>query len=535
MQWKPSRLRRPRLPGWRLSLLLLATWLLVALPASVLLFLTGSRSTVVAGHDAVVRASLDGYATLDLGPYLPNLRYPTGSRIGARIDLGKTTADSYSALIERYAFIASQPEGQIRKVRSTMLDLAVDSAVDGALVGLAVPAVVLLVGRQRWAEVRRAVTVPRTAAALSVVLVAGLGSARPWDHDDAPVEQDSWQPLAAVIPDVPLPDEAKPVQIESGLVTSGTRRLVESAVDSYRRSTAFYRNLVTAAPELSGQLHQPGDGEVVGLLVSDRHDNIGMDPVARAVADQGGATFLLDAGDDTSTGSSWESFSLESLDDAFTDFDQRYAIAGNHDNGDFVTQQARKLRFTTLEGKVVDGPAGMRLLGVSDPRSSGLGTWRDERGISFEDQEQRLADLACEHDADGDRINTLLVHDANSGRLALNEGCVDLVLAGHLHEQVGPTATTGTNGKVGYSYTNGTTGGAAYALAIGSKLRRDAEVTLVTYRDGVPVGLQPVTVSTIGDFRVGEYLPLAPTGGPATPSTSPSGPSSPATSGSTGP
>ena len=70
------------------------------------------------------------------------------------------------------------------------------------------------------------------------------------------------------------------------------------------------------------------------------------------------------------------------------------------------------------------------------------------------------------------------------------------MLAGHLHEQVGPTATTGANGKVGYSYTNGTTGGAAYALAIGSKLRRDAEVTLVTYRDGVPVGLQPVVVDT---------------------------------------
>jgi hypothetical protein len=248
-----------------------------------------------------------------------------------------------------------------------------------------------------------------------------------------------------------------------------------------------------------------------------------MDPVARAIADQGHATFLLDAGDDTSTGGSWEAFSLESLDQAFHDYHDRVSVAGNHDNGDFVTTQARKLGFTTLDGKVVDGPAGMRLLGVADPRSSGLGTWRDQRGISFEDQEQRLADVACAHDADGDRINTLLVHDANSGREALNEGCVDLVLAGHLHEQVGPTAVTGTNGKTGYSYTTGTAGGAAYALAIGSKIRRDAEVTLVTYRDGVPVGLQPVTITTVGAFKVGGYIALAPTGnGPETPSGSPS-------------
>ena len=521
---RPAWLPRPRLPGWRRSLLLVAAWALVAVPTAVGMFLGGSRATVLAGHDAVVSPSLDGYATLDLGPYLPNFRYPSGSRLGARIDLGKTTADSYSALIQRYAFIASQPEGQIRKVRDTLLDLALDSAVDGALVGLSLPLVVVLVGRRRWSEVRRAVTARRLAGALVVVLVAGAVAVRPWDHDDAPVETDTWQPIADAVPDVSVPGEAEPLQIESGLITSGTRRLVESAVDSYQRSLHFYRALVDEAPTLEAQLHQPADGEVVGLLVSDRHDNIGMDPVARAVADQGDATFLLDAGDDTSTGGSWEAFSLESLDDAFSDYDDRFSIAGNHDNGDFVTNQATRLGFSTLTGKVVDGPAG-KLLGVSDPRSSGLGTWRDQRGISFDDQEQRLADLACRHDEDGDRISTLLVHDANSGRQALNRGCVDLVLAGHLHEQVGPTATTGENGKVGYSYTNGTTGGAAYAIAIGSKLRRDAEVTLVTYRDGHPVGLQPVTVTTIGAFRVGAYLPLEPSGATEAtrPSESPSG------------
>ena len=512
--------------------MLLVAWLAVAVPAAVLLFLGGHRTTVVAGHDAVVGPSTDGYATLDLGPYLPNLRYPSGSRIGARIDLGKTTADSYAALIQRYAFLASRPEGQVAKVRDTLVDLALDSAIDGALLGLAAPAVVLLVGRRRWSELRGALTWRRTAAGAVVVLVAATLTTRPWDRDDTAVEQDTWMPVAEAVPDVPMPDEAKPLQIESGLLTSGTRRLVESAIDSYRRSTVFYGHLVDEAPAaLAGRLHQPADGEKVGLLVSDRHDNIGMDPVARAVADAGKASFLLDAGDDTSTGSSWEAFSLESLDEAFDDYADRVQIAGNHDNGDFVSRQARKLGFTTLVGKVVDGPAGIRMLGVSDPRSSGLGTWRDQRGISFDDQEQLVADLACAHDRDGDRIHTLLVHDANSGRAALDDGCVDLVLAGHLHEQVGPTETTGSNGKVGYSYTNGTTGGAAYALAIGSKLRRDAEVTLVTYRDGVPVGLQPVTVTTIGDFVAGAYLPLEPTGATEATST-PSPARTPAAAGS---
>ncbi len=106
-----------------------------------------------------------------------------------------------------------------------------------------------------------------------------------------------------------------------------------------------------------------------------------------------------------------------------------------------------------------------------------------------------------------------MVHDANSGRLALyarlrRRG------AGRAPARAGRAdrRTTGANGAVGYSYTNGTTGGAAYAVAIGSKLRRDAEVTLVTVADGRVRGLQPVVVTTLGSFRVEPYVALDPTG-----------------------
>lgn len=500
--------RVPR-PRPRQVVLLLVAWLVVAVPVTAALFVSGSRSTVVAGHDAVVRPAFDGYATLDLGPYIPSFRLPVGGRLGADIDLGATELDSYEALIERYAFIASQPEGQVAKVRATLVDLATDSIVLGAVVGLAGPALVLLVGRQRWAQLAHPWTVRRAAGAagLSVmVLVAAAVVIR--DEPVPAVETGQWVPLQQAFPELAVPDEAADLEIESGLMTTGTRRLMQSAVDTYRKSLEFYREVVEAVPAVEGELRTPEDDEVVGLLVSDRHDNVGMDPVARAIADAGGATFLLDAGDDTSTGSSWEAFSVESLDEAFADWDDRYAIAGNHDNGDFVAKHLGRLGFTTLAGEVVDGPDGIRLLGASDVRSSGLGSWRDERGVSFEEQSELLADLACEHDAEGDRVSTLLVHDANSGREALERGCVDLVLGGHLHVQVGPAPMEGENGRTGYTYTNGTTGGAAYALAIGSKLRRDAQVSLVTYRDGRPVGIQPVIVRTTGEIVVGEWFPL---------------------------
>ena len=66
----------------------------------------------------------------------------------------------------------------------------------------------------------------------------------------------------------------------------------------------------------------------------------------------------------------------------------------------------------------------------------------------------------------------------------------------------------GDNGEVGYSFTTGTTGGAAYAIALGSKPRRDADISLVTYRDGRPVGLQSVLLQTDGEFVVGDFVTL---------------------------
>ena len=39
-------------------------------------------------------------------------------------------------------------------------------------------------------------------------------------------------------------------------------------------------------------------------------------------------------------------------------------------------------------------------------------------------------------------------------------------------------------------------------MAVGTKLRRDAQVTLVTYREGRPVGLQPVWIGTTGTITV---------------------------------
>ncbi|WP_234412238.1 metallophosphoesterase family protein [Nocardioides sediminis] len=479
--------------------------LVVAVVAGVTLFLSGSRTVVVASHDATVRPTLDGDVVVRTGPLLPDVRRQGDGPVGVDMVLGKTEASSADELIARYAFIASQPESQVDKVQAAVEDIAISAAVRGLGLGLVPLAVWLLLGPHRRGELFRGLRTRRGAVGAVLLVALPLALWQPWDADaDRQEDEQDWITLGEFLGSaVPLPVEADGIEVRTGPTTTQTRRLIASAVSTYDKSKAFYAEAAETAADLDVRV--PEEGETVALLVSDRHDNIGMDPVARAVGDAAGATVVLDAGDDTSTGQPWEAFSLDSLDRAFGDLD-RFVVAGNHDHGEFVIGYLADLGWTTLDGEAVEGPGGGLILGVDDPRSSGLGDWRDESGLSFGEVEGRLAEVACESE---DRISTMLVHDANLGREALARGCVDLVVGGHTHVQRGPEAVVGEEGRIGWTYTNGTTGGAAYAIAVGSKPRRDAGMSLVTYdEEGRPVGVQGIRLQTDGTFVVGEYAPL---------------------------
>lgn len=490
---------------WRLAGLLLA-WIVLTSGLTVAFFLSGSASTTLAGHDAVVRPTLDGWVTVHTGPFLPDVRDRSPERLGVDLSLGKTEASSTEELVERYAVIAGQPDAQVARVRDTLREMAYDAALRGAVTAVLPLALWAAVGRSRRRELVHRAWEKRVwvAGGTALALAAGVLLWEPWeDRDPQFASGTDWQPLDGYLPGVAIPEEAEGLEVTSDVATATTQRLILSALDTYRMSKDFYSRAREAAKEIV--LHEPAEDETVALLVSDRHDNIGMDPVVREIADRAGATAVLDAGDDTSTGEEWEAFSLDSLDRAFRGLDG-WAVSGNHDHGSFVRSYLEERGWVVAQREVVDGPGGSRLLAFDDPRSSGLGTWRDEHGVSVPELALEIADVAC---ASEERVGTLLVHDADMGTEALSRGCVDLVLSGHLHTQVGPDLVTGANGESGYAYTNGTTGGAAYAVAVGSKLRRPAQVTLVTYADGRPVGLQPVTIQTNGVFTVADYVPLA--------------------------
>ncbi len=444
---------------------------------------------------------------------LPPVRLPADAPLGIGVDirLGGSDVSDLNKLVARDAVIASQPQGEIAAVRSEVISMAVDALLRGIGVALLAVLIAMLawkaIGQKRrrslWSAAHRpdrGQTIGGATVALLTIAALVLVAApeRPRSEDAA------WVPIGSVFPLLPPDPVLDRVEIAEGASTSGSKAIVEGALSTYRASVTFYGKLAETAKAVD--VRTPLDGETTALVVTDRHDNIGMDPVARAIADRAGATMLIDLGDDTSSGQSWETFSLNSLAREFDGFDI-VSVAGNHDTGPTIRKQMDDKGFTVLAGKPVT-VGGVRFLGSSDPRSSGLTAGYDgdesDNILAISTQDAELTKAACD---DGE-VDVIAVHSPASVKQAAASGCADLVLSGHLHRQVGPTTLTGLNGRPTTTLSTGSTGGAVYAFALGSKLRRPAQVTIVTFADGVPVGLQPVTFDSGGRITVEEYTPV---------------------------
>ncbi|MFI6826032.1 metallophosphoesterase [Kribbella sp. NPDC050241] len=508
-----TRARLRAIAPWAsLTLLFLVTSVTVGL----LGFVNDSERVTIGAHAATVSPTFDGYATLDLGAVLPRLRLPadTPGGIGINIDIQETDADNLTELLNRDALIASQPDGEIAKIQQVVQQMAVDNAVAGAGTGLLVVVVVAtiwtMLGRRRRRELwelvhsherrveHRAIVV---LVAMLITIASIFGPGRMRTADVVPTE---WRPLAMLLPELSLDERLKGVEVAAGFSTTGGVGLIRTAVETYERSTEFYGRLEERVSRVGGRIHQASEGETVALLVSDRHDNIGIDRFAAEVGKVAGAKLLIDAGDDSSSGQSWEVFSINSLRQHFKGL-KVVAVAGNHDAGGHIEDSMRKNGFTVLDSKPVE-VEGIRFLGDSDPTRTGLGSADTPGDETTAEQSERLADIACEQ-PDDKRISTMVVHDPSSFADTAARGCATLLLSGHLHRQVGPEHKV-VDGRPVTTYTNGTTGGAAYAFALGYTLRRPGEVTLITYADGKPIGLQTVTAELDGDVGVGAYSPL---------------------------
>lgn len=515
-----------RLPA---VLLLLALAAVAGVGAARAHFVSQERAVAIGAHEATLRPTFSGNVVINAGPLLPQLRIASDAPlgIGVRLDLGDSDSGNLDQVLSRDAVIASQPDGEIARIRDAVQTVWWQSVARGAGVGLLVVLVGVVgwiaVGRDRRVEIARTVRRPsrRVLGGLTagtVVAAAGLvlvAAPQPGGSATPP----GWAPIRSVFPELPTDPVLDRLEVSTGSATTSGKSLVEGAVRTYQESQAFYDKLATTAESVTG-IREPEEGETTAVVVTDRHDNIAMDPVVRVLADTARAKILLDLGDDTSNGASWEEFSINSLARIFRGFDV-VSVAGNHDTGSMVKKAMKRNGFTLLAGQPVD-VAGIRFVGDSDPRSSGLTAGysgnESDNIAAVREQDTALTTTACD---DGES-SVAITHSAASAKKLARSGCVDLVLSGHLHRQVGPTTTTGENGRSTTTLTTGTTGGAVYAFALGTGLRREAQTTIVTFKDGKPVGLQVIRIEPGGEITPEDYVPLttSPRNGETTPTPS---------------
>jgi len=489
---------------------LLLVGLLVGVPTAVTTFVGTERTITIGAHNASATPTFDGHVTIMAGPLLPELRMPSDAPlgIGAEVVLRDSPDTDLERVLAQDAAIASQPDGEVAAMTSEIVGMALASLQRG--VAAAVIAMVLAaavwwaIGARRRRELRESWPPrPRVALGASVMAIVLLGALMAYAPDPSTRRDVAWVPLRQEFPELPDEPSLGRVEISRGAATATSKAIVQGALDTYEESRTFYTELAEKAKGLP--VRAPEEGQTTALVVTDRHDNVGMDPVAREVADAADVSFVLDLGDDTSNGASWEAFSIKSLRQTFADL-PIVAVAGNHDTGEYIQREMERNDFVLLDGEPTE-VEGVRILGESDPRSSGLTAGyngnEDDNIAAITEQNVAIADAACE---DGE-VSLIATHSSASAKAAVAQGCADLAISGHLHRQVGPTSTEGPNGTT-TSVSIGSTGGAVYAFALGTKLRRDAQVAVLTFEEGRTVGLQIVTFKPGAVIDVGEYTPL---------------------------
>ena len=275
---------------------------------------------------------------------------------------------------------------------------------------------------------------------------------QPWSTlaDDTQEAQREWEPLELVHGRVSRsPPEAMAIEIRTSPTTLQTQRLIQSAVDTYEKSKDFYDDAEAAAADLD--LREPGEDETVAVVVSDRHDNVGMDRVARAIGDPGRS----DSSGPRCRGRHLDRTAVGGVQPRLA----RPLLPGPRSHrSDWQPRQRplrgrlpRRARMDDARWVAGGGAMGrLNSLGVGDPRSSGSATGATRADLSFSEGSKRASWLRRLATAIGPR--PILVHDANLGREALGPRLRRPRRSAVTRtSRTDPTAVEGENGATGYA------------------------------------------------------------------------------------
>jgi predicted phosphodiesterase len=353
-----------------------------------------------------------------VGPFDTTMSLRPSTHGGTTVDtppLGQLMLDTHDAPMRLYVHvkgldaekarkIAANPERlagveerAVADIRTGLVDLFVRTAV-AALVG-AVGLALLVVRRVRAAGI----------AALVALGATGFGYYATWS---------TWNPDS-------IQEPRYTGLLSSAPAVVGNARAIVEDFDKYRQQLARLVTNVSRLYSTTSTLPVMSQQEdtVKVLHVSDLHIAPQAWDVIASVAHQYNVDVVVDSGDITDHGSAAENRYL----DGVRRLEAPYVwVRGNHDS--MVTQRAmqRMPGVTVLNGKPRT-VAGIRFLGVGDPRFTPDNSRSDPADDTVAAQAQALANVARE---DGD-IDSIVFHDPQPA--AVFDGLAPTVLAGHWH------------------------------------------------------------------------------------------------------
>ncbi|MCL2802752.1 MAG: metallophosphoesterase [Micrococcales bacterium] len=441
-----------------------AVALALALPAAYVGVIGAKTDYAFGPHEASYQVTVNGRLTVDMGPLgtlVASSPLPAPvSFLGLRVVVGQIPEElegieaGPEPLFEMATQYVQMFTGMDTVVEEVARGLAFDAAKRFAIIWLGLLLVWLalawVLGSSRRADLRfwwGRRRILAAVVALAVVVVA--------------VGEETWRIKGLVKAEGTVVGSAvfKDTVFAGARVTGRLGQALDhygaQAIEAYDQTNDFYDQAATAAeqalaaqqakaellgpPEkLAGVGRLTGGGAYRGLrpvvVASDLHCNVGMARVVGAVAAATGARLVLDAGDTTMDGTVVEQYCVDSFAGAMPSGVTTVAVGGNHDTNITAEQQA-KAGIKVLKGNTVSVD-GLRILGDLDPTHTELGQGtRSRRAETNLQMGLRLAEDACAQDP---RPQVLLVHQASAARSALEQGCVDWAVSGHMHARTGP-------------------------------------------------------------------------------------------------
>lgn len=276
-------------------------------------------------------------------------------------------------------------------------------------------------------------------------------------------------------------------------------------LESYRSGIADIVQSVSTLYTISEQLPTlPKDSDIVTVLhISDIHLNPLAFDVTKELTEQFGVDFIIDTGDITSWGTSYESETLSQI----AGLEVPYVfITGNHDSPETAKVVASQPNAIVLDNSVTT-VAGITIAGIADPRylpddNSGSGSAFAVGKAAVEQAASTLARIIEKYDAEHEDapVQIAAVHDASRSQPL--DGVVPLILSGHMHTRSTTVMEDGTMMMV-----QGSTGGALAtsngfaSVADGDPVQLDATLLYFTKtgdRAGELIAYDEVTVGGLG-------------------------------------